>query len=90
MKKETYYKKLKALLQNPPEDVKVVYDYMSTAIYVLDKYAEFHDNEYRVMSAVVGSTTPQNGMGYGSDTGNDKDSVIGQGIFVDMQAVQQL
>jgi len=85
---EKYFAKLKRLIKNPPSGISVSYDYMSTELYVFDKTAQFIDKEPESHgSAIVGSTTPQNAMGYGSDTGYERDSIIGS-IFVPLEAKQ--
>ena len=83
-----YFKRLKNLIGKAPKGCKVVYDYMTTSIYVIDDSAKFIDNEKNGTSAIIGSTTPQNGMGYGGNTGYEKDKIIGS-IEVELSAVQQ-
>lgn len=90
MTKESFYKKLKKLIEkDKPDDCRIVYDYMTTSLYVINSDAEFIDNEIRCGGATIGSTTPQNGMGYGGDTGNAYHSIVSDGIYVDLEAVQQ-
>lgn len=86
-KREQYFKKLKKLISNPPEGVLVRYDYMSCELYLVDSNAKFIDEEPKGISAIVGSTTPQNGQGYGGSTGYEKELVIGS-IYVNMEAKQ--
>lgn len=86
---EKYQKKLERLINNPPDGLRVCYDYMSTSLYVVYENAEFFDNESRNMSAIIGSTTPQNAMGYGQNTGNDRDMIVGDSIYVELEAMQQ-
>lgn len=85
---EKYFAKLKRLIKNPPAGISVSYDYMSTELYVFDKTAQFIDNDPKSNgSAIIGSTTPQNARGYGSDTGYERDSIVGS-IFVPLEAKQ--
>lgn len=87
-KEEKYLASLERMIKNPPIGFKVVYDYETTSICVVEEDAVFHDNEVSNMSAIVGSTTPLDGRGYGTSTGLDRDSVIGT-IYVNMEAVQR-
>lgn len=84
---EKYFKKLEKLIKSVPKGLMVRYDYMSNELYVAYSDAEFNDTEDKPISAIIGSTTPQNGRGYGGDVGYDRDSVVGS-IGVDMEAKQ--
>lgn len=89
---EKYQRKLKRLIDNVPDGYKVCYDAGILGLYVVAEDAEFYDNEPPSMPA----NYPGGGCSYGAtsgvtshDTGNDRNSIIGDFIEVDMQAAQQ-
>lgn len=87
---EKYQKKLERLIYAVPYGYKLCYNNQTCEVFVVDDGAEFHDTTLtRLSTACIGSTTPIASTGYSIDDGNDRDCIIGDGIYIDMEAVQQ-
>lgn len=86
---EKYQRKLKNLVKNIPDGYKLCYDMMSCEVFVVANNTEFFDNENKNMSAIyAGGGCGVNPPGFSSTTGYNSNGVIGEGIFVNMEAVQ--
>ena len=86
---EKYHRRLKKLVEHCPEGYKLCYDMMDCHVYVVANDAEFFDNEISDNSAgYAGGGCPRGVPGFGNDTGFDSDKVVGDGIYIDMAAVQ--
>lgn len=84
---KSFYNKLKKLLKELPENCEIVYDMGSCKIFIIKKGFEFHDKPsgtggtswHGVLSPV---SEPS------SDVGHDKKAIVGEGIFIPLEAVQ--
>lgn len=86
---ERYYKKLKKVVEQCPQEYKLCYDMMDCMVYVVAKDAEFFDNEINDNSAgYAGGGCPKGIPGFGTKTGCDVEKVVGEGIYINMEAVQ--
>jgi hypothetical protein len=86
---EKYHKKLKKLVEQCPKGYKLCYDMMDCHVYVVASDAEFFDNEISDTSAgYAGGGCPKGVPGFNSDTGCDVNKVIGDGVYINMEAVQ--
>jgi len=86
---EKYRNDLEKLIKAIPKGYKLCYDMMACNVYVVNKKAKFIDNEINDNSAgYAGGGCPKGVPGFSNNTGRDKKNVIGEGIYIDMEAVQ--
>jgi len=86
---EKYHKKLKKMIENCPKNYKLCYDMMDCRVYVVAEDAEFFDNEISDISAgYAGGGCPRGVPGFNNNTGNDINKVVGDGIYINLEAVQ--
>jgi hypothetical protein len=85
---EKYQRKLKRLIDNIPEGYMLCYDMGICEVYVVDKKANFIEKpKSNSGTSWHGVLTPVSEPDY--DEGFDKDYVIGDGIYIEMAAVEQ-
>lgn len=85
---KSFFKKLKKLIeQELPETCELAYDIGSCELFVIKKDAEFHDKSSGPSgTSWHGVLSPSNCPS--SDDGYVKESIIGEGIYINMAAVQ--
>ena len=84
----SFYKKLAKLIEKEkPDNVKLCYDMGAMAVFVVKEDAKFIDEADRDSgTSWHGVLTPVNEPP--SNVGNEAKSVIGEPIFIDLEAVQ--
>jgi hypothetical protein len=84
---KSFYKKLKKLIEEEcPEGCRVVYDTGDCYMYVIKEGYEFNEGKGLGGSSWHGVMSPVNTPS--SDVGHEKDAIVGEGIYVGMEAVQ--
>lgn len=83
--REKWWKKIRALLENPPENVAVGFDEMRTCLFAYLKDAPFNDREGEtpVHSQYSG------GFRLNRETGIDQNFQVGDGIAVELLALAE-
>jgi len=82
-----FYKKLKKLIEKEcPKNCSVVYDELQTSLFVITSDSSINDNEGNKCISYCGCPTQSKRTS--PKTGYSKESVVGEGIFVELQAVQ--
>jgi len=85
-----FYKKLKKLIEKEcPLQCRVVYDELQTALFVINTDSKVDDNENKgIQLCSPNSSCTTIGKRSSNKTGHSKSNIIGEGIFVELEAVQ--
>ena len=85
---KSFYKKLKKLIEDvKPENCEIVYDMGSCEIFVIKKGFNFNEGSNSLSgTSWHGVLTPVNEPS--NDVGHESKSIIGEGIYVPLEAVQ--